>query len=123
MKILSVSLGFPGVCATLKNGRDIGLWDFIEIKEENQKLPEADIYIWGSWTHLTQKELPAGKHIVFWSSSCAETGIQQNEVNFLASIVSDKRIDKIWFVDKALADCFEKGFYMPHPIKEIKQKV
>lgn len=120
LKIIAISVNFPGIVKALKSGTDLGMWDLIVLDEKPAKIPKADVYILGAWhpaySQLLNKLPKDSKIAVLWASSTGEMDLEPIEVENLAKIMENKRIDHVLFSTKALAESFEKGIFFPYPI-------
>lgn len=126
MKIVAISAPFPGVSRVFEEAEKLGLLEFIQPTQGNRIwIPTADVYIFGAWHPIYDNAIKAlsGSRVgVLWTSSVGELGFESVEQDYLQRIISDDRIEFVWFGDRSLAEVYSKGFYIPYPmqVKNVK---
>jgi len=123
VKIVALSLPFPGVSRVLEEGEKLGFFEFVKIQGDRVAIPPADVYLLGAWHPTYNNLLTAldGKIGVLWCSSAGEVDFEPVERKYLAEIINNKKIDFVWFGDKALGEVWGKGFYAPYGMKLLDQ--
>lgn len=117
MKIVSLSVPFPGAKRPLEEGKKLGMWEFVLLEGEKIAIPPADVYVFAAWHQVYEQLLGLGGKVgILWTSSAGEMDFEPVEQEYLRRIREDPRISFIWFGDIALAKIYpEKGFYAPYP--------
>ncbi len=117
MKIVSLSVPFPGAKRPLEEGKKLGMWDFVLLEGEKIAIPPADVYVFAAWHQIYEQLLGLGGKVgILWTSSAGEMDFEPVEQEYLRRIREDPRISFVWFGDIALAKIYpEKGFYAPYP--------
>lgn len=119
MRVVALSVPFPGVSRVLKESEKVGMLKFCPIGGDRVAIPPADVYILGAYHPFYDQLLPHldGKIGVLWTSSAGEMQLEPVEQDYLHRLLVDPRIDFIWFGDPGLAAVFkDKGFYSPYPM-------
>lgn len=116
MKIVALSVPFPGAKRPLEEGAKLGFWDFV-LLDGKIEIPPADLYLLGAWHPIYEHILsaPADK-AVLWTSSVGEMDFTPVERGYLRGLLDDTRISFLWFGCHALGAAHEpKGFGAPYP--------
>lgn len=116
MKIIALSVPFPGAKRPLEEGAKLGMWDFV-LLDGKVEIPPADLYLLGAWHPVYEQILsaPADK-AVLWTSSVGEMDFTPVEQGYLRGLLEDTRISFIWFGCPALGEAHKpKGFFAEYP--------
>lgn len=116
MKIVALSVPFPGAKRPLEEGAKLGMWDFV-LLDGKVEIPPADLYLLGAWHPIYEQLLsaPADK-AVLWTSSVGEMDFTSVERGYLRGLLEDTRISFIWFGCPALGEAHKpKGFFAEYP--------
>ena len=90
MKIVGLSVPFPGARKPLEEGAKLGWWDFILLGGSRVEIPPAEVYILAAWHPLYNQliGLCSGARLgVLWTSSGGEMDLEPVETSYLNGIL------------------------------------
>ena len=97
------------------------MWEHIYVEEldDIEKIQNYEVCIVGAWVPPYNLLVPRLKPRVWWliTSPLLQMELGGVEWPFLHQILSNDKVEKVWFGDKGLEKVFpEKGIHLPYPV-------